>query len=97
MACKREYRWVILRKRIQERPRGQLCFWPTYEYLYYISNDWKSTAAEIVFGANDRCNQENLVAQLKGGVRALRAPVDIRSRTGGDMRIHLGQPWPPRI
>ena len=28
------------------------------------------------FSANDRCNQENLHAQLKGGVRALHAPVD---------------------
>ena len=26
--------------------------------------------------ANDRCDQENLLAQLNGGVRALRAPVD---------------------
>ena len=26
--------------------------------------------------ANDRCDQENLHAQLKGGVRALHAPVD---------------------
>jgi hypothetical protein len=76
MACKREYRWIIVRKRIQERQRGQLSFWPTYEHLFYITNDWESTAAEIVYAANDRCNQENLVAQLKGGVRALRAPVD---------------------
>ena len=30
----------------------------------------------LVFKANDRCNQENLIAQLKGGVRALRAAVD---------------------
>ena len=29
-----------------------------------------------MFAANDRCNQENLHAQLKGGVRALHAPVD---------------------
>ena len=76
IACKREYRWIIVRKRIQERQRGQLTFWPKYEYLFYITNDWESTAAEIVFAANDRCNQENVVAQLKGGVRALRAPVD---------------------
>jgi hypothetical protein len=33
-------------------------------------------ACEVVFEANDRCNQENLLAQLKGGVRALQAPVD---------------------
>lgn len=76
MACKRAYRWIIVRKRIQERQRGQLSFWPTYEYLFYITNDWTSSPAEIVFAANDRCNQENLVAQLKSGVRALCAPVD---------------------
>ncbi len=29
-----------------------------------------------MFQANRRCNQENLNAQLKGGVRALTAPVD---------------------
>ena len=33
-------------------------------------------AEEIVFSANDRCNQENLHAQLKSGVRSLTAPVD---------------------
>ena len=30
----------------------------------------------MVFEANDRCDQENLVAQLKGGVKALAMPVD---------------------
>ena len=30
----------------------------------------------MVYFANDRCNQENLVAQLKNGVHALRAPVN---------------------
>ncbi|HLQ45154.1 MAG TPA: hypothetical protein VK137_10525, partial [Planctomycetaceae bacterium] len=29
-----------------------------------------------MFGGNDRCDQENLLAQLAGGVRALAAPVD---------------------
>ena len=29
-----------------------------------------------MFAANGRCDQENLLAQLYGGVRALRAPVD---------------------
>ena len=35
-----------------------------------------TTADEIVFSANDRCDQENLIAQLKGGVHALTTPVD---------------------
>jgi hypothetical protein len=30
----------------------------------------------LVFKANDRCDQENLIAQLKGGVHSLRAAVD---------------------
>jgi hypothetical protein len=76
MACKRAYRMIIVRKHIQERERGQLRFLPNCEYLFYITNDWTSTPAEIVFSANDRCNQENLIAQLGSGVRALRAPVD---------------------
>ena len=36
----------------------------------------EKSAEEIVFDANDRCNQENLLPQLKGGVRSLTAPVD---------------------
>ena len=75
-ACSRPYRMIIVRKHIQERERGQLRFFPNCEYLFYITNDWTSQPAEIVFSANDRCNQENLVAQLGSGVRALRAPVD---------------------
>jgi hypothetical protein len=30
----------------------------------------------LVFSANDRCDQENILGQLKGGCRALAAPVD---------------------
>ena len=30
----------------------------------------------MVFLANDRCNQENLIEQLKNGVRAMQMPVD---------------------
>ena len=76
LACKRAYRMIVVRKHIEERERGQLRFLPNCEYLFYLTNDWTSTPTEIVFSANDRCNQENLVAQLGSGVRALRAPVD---------------------
>jgi len=41
-----------------------------------ITNDRQMTAEEVVFCANDRCDQENLIAQLKSGVRALSTPVD---------------------
>ena len=48
----------------------------TRRCFFYITNDWEKPAEEIVFEANDRCNQENLLAQLKGDVRSLTAPVD---------------------
>ena len=34
------------------------------------------SAEDVVFSANDRCNQENLIAQLKSGVYALTTPVN---------------------
>ena len=36
----------------------------------------RRAADELVLEANGRCDQENLIAQLKGGVHALTAPVD---------------------
>jgi hypothetical protein len=45
-------------------------------YFFYITNDRTLSAAEVVFSANDRCDQENLIAQLKSGVHALTTPVD---------------------
>ena len=59
----------------QQQPQQQRLF-PDYRYFIYITNDWQSTPEQIVFSANDRCQQENLIAQLKGGVRSLAAPVD---------------------
>ena len=47
-----------------------------YRYFFFITNDRKMTDAEVVLSANGRCNQENLIAQLKGGVHALTTPVD---------------------
>ena len=44
--------------------------------IFYISNKRKLSCDEIVFSANDRCNQENLIEQLKNGVRAMSMPVD---------------------
>jgi hypothetical protein len=47
-----------------------------YRYFFYITNDREMTADEVVFSANDRCDQENLIAELKNGVRALTTPAD---------------------
>ncbi len=56
--------------------KGQMRLFEKYRYFFFITNDRKMTAAEVVLSANDRCNQENLIAQLKGGVHALTTPVD---------------------
>jgi hypothetical protein len=74
-ACRRAYRMVVVRKNLSVE-QGERLLFDRIVYFFYITNDWVSTPAEIVFSANDRCDQENLLAQLAGGVRALRAPVD---------------------
>jgi hypothetical protein len=74
-ACKKLYRMVVVRKNISVE-KGQAFLFTKSVYFFYITNDWASAAEEIVFLANDRCDQENLLAQLHGGVKALHAPVD---------------------
>ena len=66
---------VVLRKRLGI-DKGQMRLFEEYRYFFYITNDREMPAEEIVFSANDRCDQENLIAQLKSGVHALTTPVD---------------------
>jgi hypothetical protein len=75
VACKNTYRLIVVRKNLSVE-KGEVRLFNDYVYFYYLTNDWTSSPAEIVFEANQRCNQENLHAQLKGGVRALQAPLD---------------------
>ena len=74
-ACKKAYRMIVVRKNLSVEKSQQVLFCD-YRYFFYITNDREHSAAELVFSANDRCDQENLIAQLKGGVRSLKAPVD---------------------
>ena len=71
----RSYRIVVLRKLIDQE-RGQLTIGSDFRYFFYVTNDRKLTQAEVIAEANHRCNQENLIAQLKNGVRALHAPLN---------------------
>jgi hypothetical protein len=73
--CGRPYRMIALRKRISVE-KGQEVLFEEYRYFFYITNDRTSTAEEVVYCANDRCDQENLIEQLKNGVRAMRNPLD---------------------
>jgi hypothetical protein len=75
VACKKVYRVVVLRKKLVVE-KGQLWLFEPDRYYFYLTNDRTTSASEIVFLANDRCDQENLIAQLKSGVKALSMPVD---------------------
>ena len=65
----------MLRKLIDEE-RGQRCIGSDFRYFFYVTNDRKLTQAEVIAEANHRCNQENLIEQLKNGVHAMRLPVN---------------------
>lgn len=73
--CKRAYRVVVLWKELDVY-QGQKRLFDDARCFFYLTNDEEKSAEAIVFDANQRCNQENLLAQLKGGVRSLVAPVD---------------------
>ncbi len=75
VACRQTYRLIIVRQTIQVE-QGQARLFDEVRYRFYLTNDREATPRALVFKANDRCDQENLIAQLKGGVHALRAAVD---------------------
>jgi len=72
--CRRAYRIVVLRKNLSVE-RGEEVLFDDVRYFFFITNT-AMAADEVVLEANQRCNQENLIAQLKNGVRALHAPVN---------------------
>lgn len=74
-ACEKAYRVIVLRKKLVVE-KGQMWLFEPDRFYFYITNDRTTPASEIVFLANDRCDQENLIGQLKGGVKALTMPVD---------------------
>jgi hypothetical protein len=74
-ACEKLYRIVVVRKNLSVA-KGEQVLFDDVKYFFYISNDWSTPAEKIVLLANDRCNQENLIEQLKNGAKALDMPVD---------------------
>jgi hypothetical protein len=74
-ACRKSYRMVVVRKNLSIE-KGEQVLFPDHIYFFYITNERDCTVEEVVFEANDRCNQENHIEQLKNGVPALHAPVD---------------------
>ena len=86
VACRKSYRLVVLRKKISVE-QGQQKLFEEYRYFFHITNDRGSTDEQIVFSANDRCDQpalseaegENLIEQLKNGVGSMRNPEATRN------------------
>lgn len=72
-ACKVPFRIVVLRKIITHE-RGQKLLHAEHRYLFYITNTAHPTE-RVVELANERCNQERTIGELKSGVNALRMPL----------------------
>ncbi len=89
--CERPYRVVALRKNTsavgrQVKPKASrpsstipVCSGAARcagrSDIFYITTRDDLTPAEVVFAANKRCDQENVIEQLKNGVNALRVPL----------------------
>jgi hypothetical protein len=73
LKCGQKYRLVILRKNISVQ-QGEKALLDEIKYFFYITN--RPDKAERIVGlANGRCDQENVIEQLKNGVNAMRMPV----------------------
>ena len=72
--CKQGYRIVALEKNLSVE-RGERVLFDDIRYFFYITTLRDRTAEEVVELANGRCDQENVIEQLKNGVNAMRMPV----------------------
>jgi hypothetical protein len=73
--CQETYRLVILCKELEITKQGRL--FDDCIYFFYLTNEAGEVLStnEVVYASNNRCNQENILAQLNQ-CRALHAPVD---------------------
>ena len=72
--CRKIYRLVVVRKNLTVE-EGERALFDDVRYFFYISNQQDLWPQGVVKGANGRCNQENLIEQLKNGARAMEMPV----------------------
>ncbi len=89
--CRQTYRVIVLRKNLSGE-RGERVLFDDVRYFFYLTNDRNASPAEIVASANARCNQENLIEQLKNGVKAMRMPVDTLVSNGA-YRVMASLAW----
>jgi hypothetical protein len=82
--CQQSYRLVIVRKNLSVQ-RGEQELFEDVRYFFYLTNRWELDLPEVVGLANGRCDQENVIGELKHGVHALRMPVDALVSNGAYM------------
>jgi hypothetical protein len=73
--CGQKYRLVIVRKNLSVQ-KGERVLFDDVRYFFYLTNRWDLSLEQIVGLANERCDQENVIEQLKNGVNAMRMPVN---------------------
>ena len=73
--CQRSYRMIVVRKNLSVEA-GEAVLFDEVRHFFYLTNRRDLTATEVVGLANGRCDQENVIAQLKSGVNAMRIPVN---------------------
>lgn len=73
--CEKSYRIIALKKHLQITKAGQIIE-HQIRYFFYITNDFLTPDGQLVQFINQRCNQENTIAQLKSGVPAFHAPAN---------------------
>lgn len=84
-ACAKTYRMIVVRKEI-DVTSGQILLFQTEKYFFYITNEDATEYAgqQVVEAANQRCNQENTISQLKA-CGALSAPLNNLESNGAYM------------
>jgi hypothetical protein len=73
--CGHSYRLIVVRKNLSVES-GEDVLFADVRYFFYLTNRTDLKAEQVVGLAKGRCDQENVVAQLKSGVNAMRMPVN---------------------
>lgn len=65
---------VVIRKNLSVE-KGEEVLFDDIRYFFYITTLRDLKTWQVVRLANERCDQENVIEQLKNGVNAMRVPV----------------------
>ncbi len=71
--CKQDYRIVVVRKNLSIE-KGETLLFDEIRHFFYITNDKKMSARQVVYFINGRCDHENDIEQLKNEINAMRMP-----------------------